>query len=176
MKKAFYKYQGTGNDFIIFDDRENNFHLDSDKIEKLCDRRFGVGADGVILLRSIENYDFEMVYFNADGNLSSMCGNGGRCISALAKSLGIVKEEVNFLAIDGAHIAKFTGSNPDMVKLKMKDVDLIEKVKDGWLLNTGSPHLVSLEKDINLIDVREMGSKIRYSKDFISEGVNVNFL
>src|SRR5258706_6837629 len=121
MKRTFYKYHGTGNDFILFDDRESFFDEKNSKlIARLCDRHFGIGADGLMLLRSKKGYDFEMVYFNSDGNPSSMCGNGGRCISVFSHNIGATKNTmVKFMAIDGAHEALLGG---DTVKLKMNNV------------------------------------------------------
>ena len=176
MKFEFYKYQGTGNDFILFDDRSGVTLLSAKDISKLCDRRFGIGADGVILLRSKSGYDFEMVYYNADGNLSSMCGNGGRCIVSFAKSLSLIKSNATFWAADGKHLAEFISTNPDVVKLKMKDVETIQRTEDGWLLDTGSPHLIVQVKDLKSVDVKESGSTIRNSPQFKVAGVNVNFV
>ncbi len=192
MTRTFYKYEGTGNDFILFDDRESTFdHTNTKLIAHLCDRRFGIGADGLMLLRNKQGYDFEMVYFNSDGNPSSMCGNGGRCISRFALDIGAVKKhEVNFLAIDGAHTAII---GPETVKLKMNDVGEIErgteteKVEmndsirigtrsDFFYMNTGSPHYVLFGKNKPDMDVVSEGRKIRYNDRFAKEGTNVNFV
>ncbi len=176
MRLDFYKYQGTGNDFILIDDRPNVLKLSTEQIAKICDRRFGIGADGLILLRKKEGFDFEMIYYNADGNLSSMCGNGGRCIVSFAHKLGIVKSKVVFLAVDGKHEAEILSIDPDVIKLKMNDVPIIEKRTSGWFLDTGSPHLVVEVKELGSLDVQQEGRAIRNSKDFIQQGVNVNFL
>jgi diaminopimelate epimerase len=175
MKRTFYKYEGTGNDFILFDDRENLFDTNNVKlIAHLCDRRFGIGADGLMLLRSKQGYDFEMVYFNSDGNPSSMCGNGGRCISRFALDIGAVKKnEVSFMAIDGAHTAII---GPETVKLKMNDVHEIENGADFFYLSTGSPHYVKFTSNVPEMDVVVEGKKIRNSARFIKEGTNVNFV
>lgn len=175
MKRTFYKYEGTGNDFILFDDRENSFDASNVKqIAKLCDRRFGIGADGLMLLRNKEGYDFEMVYFNSDGNPSSMCGNGGRCISRFAKDIGAVnKTEVRFLAVDGAHIAII---GDETVKLKMNDVNEIENGNDFFFLSTGSPHYIRFTENVPQMDVFGEGKKIRNSERFKKEGTNVNFV
>lgn len=203
MKIHFSKYQGTGNDFIIIDNRakklkENNYAL----WKKLCDRRFGIGADGLMLLQNKKGYDFEMYYVNADGRPTSMCGNGGRCITHFAKSLNVFKgNKARFIAIDGPHEATIKGN---VVKLKMKDVDEIkttieaeDKIK-GWeikmgkpsprgegvdgaikgacILNTGSPHYVTFVGDAMKTDVYAEGKAIRNSKAFKKEGINVNFV
>ena len=170
----FYKYQGTGNDFIIIDDRDNIFDAnDSNLISALCERRMGIGADGLILLRGHIKYDFEMLYFNSDGNQSSMCGNGGRCIVAFANSLEIIKNETNFIAFDGLHKAKIS---EDEVFLKMQDVENIEEVGDGLVLNTGSPHYVEMVDDLESLDIKKEGSRIRNSSIFKADGINVNFV
>lgn len=176
MKIPFYKYQGTGNDFVMIDNRETKYltRQDIDKVKWLCDRRFGVGADGLILLENHPDYDFEMIYFNADGNESTMCGNGGRCITAFAKYLGIFEKEATFIAIDGLHLAKI--DDEGIVSVKMIDVPEVEQGEDYFLLDTGSPHYIIFVEDIDDIDVVQNGQAIRYSKRFRAEGVNVNFV
>lgn len=174
MEIQFYKYQGTGNDFILIDDRKSTFPQNNSKLIKImCDRRFGIGADGLILLQKTNDYDFKMQYFNSDGNESSMCGNGGRCIVAFAKFLNIIKEETTFIAIDGLHDAII---NKDQVQLKMNDVSDISKQQDGWVLDTGSPHYVKFVNKLEEINVYEEGKKIRYSETFMKNGINVNFV
>lgn len=177
MTIPFFKYQGTGNDFILIDQRHQQFitRKDTAIINKMCDRKFGIGADGLMLLQQSEGYDFEMVYFNADGNESSMCGNGGRCIVAFAKYLEAIKNECRFLAIDGAHDAKINNEG-NYVELKMIDVRQIEKGDDFYLMNTGSPHFVQFVPAMSSVNVFENGKKIRYSERFAKEGVNVNFV
>ena len=172
MKVHFYKYQGTGNDFIMIDNRDFSFPKSNSLINKLCDRRFGIGADGLILLEPSEKNDFTMVYFNADGNEASMCGNGGRCIVAFAKQLTIIDKETTFEAVDGLHYASIKN---DIVSLQMIDIDTIESFKDHIFLNTGSPHHISFNDDVENIDVKELGSKIRYGAPYFKEGTNVNF-
>lgn len=175
MEIPFYKYQGTGNDFVMIDQRNKQWidPENTELIRRMCDRKFGVGADGLILLQNLEGYDFEMIYFNADGRLSSMCGNGGRCIAAFANYLGVVKNECFFMAIDGEHEAKIDG---DYVKLKMSDVNNIEVGEDYFILNTGSPHYVVFVEDLDDINVVELGKMIRYGNRFKKEGINVNFV
>lgn len=174
MEIHFHKYQGAGNDFIMVDNRslvfpKNNIEL----IHKLCDRRFGIGADGLILLEPSEKQDFTMVYFNADGKEGSMCGNGGRCIVAFAKKLDIIKNETTFEASDGLHFAKIEN---DLVNLQMADVENIEIYDTHTFLNTGSPHHVSFCDAVSTLNVAEMGSKIRYGAPYFEEGTNVNFV
>lgn len=176
MTINFCKYEGTGNDFVLIDDRLNALQLSSSQIEKICNRRFGIGADGLILLRNKEGFDFEMVYYNSDGKLSSMCGNGGRCIVSFANKLGILENKAVFWAADGKHEAVLLSINPDVIKLKMNDVSSIEKTSAGWFLDTGSPHLVVEVNKLDSFNVQEEGRAIRNSKDFIQQGVNVNFL
>ena len=176
MKLEFFKYEGTGNDFILFDDRENVIQLDNRQIRKLCDRRFGIGADGLILLRNKEAYDFEMVYFNSDGEPSSMCGNGGRCITSFARKLGIAGSTTKFLAADGMHESEFVKTDPDIVRLKMKDVENFQHLDEGWYVDTGSPHLVINVEGLQEMDVKTNGRLLRYSDRFREKGVNVNFV
>ena len=175
MKAEFYKYQGTGNDFIIFDNRENIIPVLSIKqINKLCNRKFGIGADGLMLLTKKEGYDFEMLYYNADGKESSMCGNGGRCLVKFAYHRGIHRTTYRFIAIDGRHEAEI--DNDGTVRLKMKDVTTVNQHSTYSILNTGSPHFVKFANDILNVDVVETGREIRYSREFAEEGINVNFV
>lgn len=173
MQLHFYKYQGTGNDFILIDNRKNEIDLTTEQIKWLCDRRFGIGADGLMMLEIEPGADFKMVYFNSDGNESSMCGNGGRCISAFAKKIGVINDRAKFIAIDGVHEAVI---HEGFVSLKMNDVKSIEKNEDHFYLNTGSPHYVKFVEDVNQYNVFEEGKKIRYNDRFAAEGTNVNFI
>ncbi len=174
MEILFYKYQGTGNDFIMVDNRSRVFPKNNvGLIHKLCDRRFGIGADGLILLEPSEKHDFTMVYFNADGKEGSMCGNGGRCIAAFAKKLSIIKNKTTFEAADGLHFAEIENA---LVNLQMADVANIEIYDTHVFLNTGSPHHVNFCKIVGNLNVREMGSKIRYGAPYFEEGTNVNFV
>ncbi len=177
MNIKFFKYQGTGNDFIMIDDRISLFpNGDNTKlIEKLCHRRFGIGADGLILLQKHESADFFMKYYNSDGRESSMCGNGGRCIAQFAKDLNVVGDKAAFYAVDGYHEADYENK---MVSLLMKDVNSIEKRStDEFVLNTGSPHYVVFsDADITNLDIVSMAKKIRFNDEFAKEGINVNFV
>lgn len=174
MLIPFDKYQGTGNDFIMIDDRAQQFPKnDTNLIARLCDRRFGIGADGLILLQGDKTSGFRMVYFNSDGNTSSMCGNGGRCFSAFARSLGLVQEEISFDAADGPHQASI-GPN-GIVSLGMSDVAKVEIHPDHIFLNTGSPHHIEMTDDLKHLDVKAKGAAIRYSDLYGKAGSNVNF-
>ena len=174
MLQTFYKYQGTGNDFVMIDNRQKLFDKSNTKhIAFLCGRRFGIGADGLILLENHDELDFKMVYYNADGNESTMCGNGGRCLVAFAKQLGIVSDKASFEAIDGLHFAEIQNG---IVKLQMQDVKTIEKHVNHVFLNTGSPHHVQFEENITDFDIKTKGSKIRYGAPYNAEGSNVNFV
>ncbi len=174
MKLEFYKYQGTGNDFILIDNRNHLYELTARQVNFLCHRRFGIGADGLMLLGEKQGYDFEMAYYNSDGNISSMCGNGGRCILKFASTLGIKKSKYHFIAIDGAHEGEIDLNGE--VRLKMKDVNEVEYDHMHFVLNTGSPHYVKPVSDARQIDVVTEGREIRYSKEFAEEGINVNFV
>ena len=174
MTLHFYKYQGTGNDFVMIDNRNKTFNAkDEDLIRRMCDRRFGIGGDGLILLQNHDDFDFEMLYFNADGSVGSMCGNGGRCIVAFAHFLKIIDTKTTFLAIDGRHEAKIKDG---LVDLKMIEVEEVEEGNGFYYLNTGSPHYVRFIDDLDAFDVFEEGRKVRYSARFKAEGTNVNFV
>jgi diaminopimelate epimerase len=175
MKIEFYKYHGTGNDFIILDNRDERYNeLTLKQVKKLCDRHFGIGADGLMLLNRKEGYDFEMQYYNADGQESTMCGNGGRCLVKFAYNHGIHRSTYHFMAIDGVHEAEIETDGE--VSLKMKDVDKVDAHGNYYLLNTGSPHFVKFATNILEVDVVATGREIRYSKQFAAEGVNVNLV
>jgi len=174
MKITFYKYQGTGNDFVILDNRIDPISLTTEQINKLCDRRFGIGADGLMLLNLKNGYDFEMKYYNADGNESSMCGNGGRCLTKFAFDRGIQKDKYKFTAIDGDHESVFAKNG--WVHLKMMNVNGIKKQNDDSILNTGSPHFIRPVANVMDMNVFNEGHAIRYSNDFAAVGINVNFV
>lgn len=174
MKLHFYKYQGAGNDFILADNRDKNIHLNRQQVAFLCDRHFGIGADGLMLLEPAGGYDFRMVYYNSDGNESTMCGNGGRCITAFAKKLGIIQDACNFVAIDGPHHAVI--DKQGLVHLGMQDVHHIA-FQDGFtILNTGSPHYVLPVDDVDNTDVFTCGREIRNTEIYQPKGINVNFV
>lgn len=174
MKIHFHKYQGTGNDFVLIDNRNQAISLTQEQIAHLCDRRFGIGADGLMLLELEPGLDFKMVYYNSDGRESSMCGNGGRCITAFANHLGVIGNKARFLAIDGVHDAVI--SETGEIALKMKDVKELETNPQFHYLNTGSPHVVKMVDNLQDLNVVEEGRKIRYNTRFAEEGTNVNFI
>ncbi len=174
MEITFFKYQGTGNDFIMIDNRGLAFPKnDTSLIARLCDRRFGIGADGLILLEDDDSSDFRMVYYNSDGNQSTMCGNGGRCIVAFANRLGIIKSQTTFMAIDGLHEATITSAT---VSLRMKDVDEVKTGEGYFFADTGSPHHVILVDDCKKTNVKAEGSAVRYGGLYGEAGANVNFV
>jgi diaminopimelate epimerase len=175
MNVHFFKYQGTGNDFIIVDNRTKEYnYFSAEQIRRLCDRRFGIGADGLMLLNEKTGYDFEMKYYNSDGKEGSMCGNGGRCMAKFAYQLGIHRNSYNFLAPDGPHEAEI--DTDGSISLKMKNVDTVKKLHSDFILNTGSPHYIKMVTDVMNIDVLKKGQEIRYSKEYEKEGINVNFV
>lgn len=175
MQIHFYKYQGTGNDFIIADNRKNEYStLTPAQIHNLCDRRFGIGADGLMLLNEKAGFDFEMKYYNADGPEGSLCGNGARCITKFAYHLGLHREVYRFLASDGVHEAEIDIDG--IVSLKMKDVKFIRKFHNDFVLDTGSPHYIKMVTNLSDLDVYKKGFEIRHSKEFEEEGINVNFV
>jgi len=175
MKIEFYKYQGTGNDFVIIDNYHNDIKaLSTQQIKTICNRHFGIGADGLMLLGKKDGYDFEMIYYNADGNESTMCGNGGRCLVKFAHHRGIHKSMYRFIAIDGEHEAEI--DTDGTVSLKMQDVNKVEYHLHHAIINTGSPHFVKFTENVKDVDVVATGQDIRYSNAFAEEGINVNFV
>ena len=174
MTIHFYKYQGTGNDFVIIDNRNGSIELTTEQVKHLCGRRFGIGADGLMLLNSLAGYDFAMSYYNADGKEGSMCGNGGRCLTRFAYDMGIHKDNYRFMAVDGEHEAGI--GEHEWINLKMKNVDSIDNYHGDSLLDTGSPHYVKGVNDVMNMNVYEEGKNIRYSDDFKKAGINVNFV
>lgn len=179
MKIDFSKYHGAGNDFIMIDgvqDKRILPHLTQKIVRRMCDRRFGIGADGLIVMQEHDELDFEMIYFNADGAISSMCGNGGRCLIDFAASRGRIQDEARFMAYDGPH----QGNHGAVVSLSMSDVDVIERISDSiFYLDTGSPHYVSFVDDdthLDHMDIVTEARRIRYNERFRDKGTNVNFV
>tara|TARA_R110002072_G_scaffold302938_2_gene490090 strand:+ start:4279 stop:5052 length:774 start_codon:yes stop_codon:yes gene_type:complete len=173
MNFSFYKYQGTGNDFVIIDNRQLFFPKNNTKlIAQVCDRKFGIGADGLILLENHPRLDFTMVYYNADGHQSSMCGNGGRCLVHFANYLKIIENKAVFEAIDGLHTAQIDN---DIVSLKMNDVTTFKTEKESIFLNTGSPHHVTLCDTLDQLDIQTEGANLRHNL-YGKEGANINFV
>ena len=171
---TFFKYQGTGNDFVMIDDRSETFPRHNQaQIARLCDRRFGVGADGLILLQNHPDFDFRMVYFNADGAEGSMCGNGGRCIVRFAHDLGLFTAHTRFMAVDGEHEATVANG---LISLRMSSVEQIDTTLAYSFTDTGSPHVVMFVDDLANHDVVGIGRQIRYSDAFVPNGTNVNFV
>ncbi len=170
----FYKYQGTGNDFIVIDDRNEQFNLSQEAIAHLCQRRFGIGADGLMLLQHAKGYDFKMVYYNSDGTIGTMCGNGGRCLVRFAADLNIIQEKANFIAVDGPHTAFV---DAEKISLQMMDVHAIDQHADDFFTNTGSPHFVRFVNQVQFYDVKNKGAAIRYSDAYQAiQGTNANFV
>ena len=173
MQIEFYKYQGTGNDFILLDNRQGNFPInDTKRVSRMCDRHFGIGADGLILLEDDPVVDFHMVYYNSDGRIGSLCGNGGRCMVSFARDLGIIDSSATFRASDGLHSATIEG---DTVSLKMNDVKEIREKPNYLFLDTGSPHHVQLVGNLEQLPVKEEGARLRYGL-YGKKGSNINFV
>lgn len=175
MDLIFYKYQGAGNDFILADNRNGQYSgLKTETIQNLCHRQFGIGADGLILLQHMEDFDFRMIYYNADGREGSFCGNGARCAVAFALQTGIIRKmEAKFVAADGGHFAAITDKG---IRVSLRVEGGIKKSTKGIFCDTGSPHLIVFSENLEELDVFGKGQKIRYSKEFSKEGVNVNFV
>lgn len=174
MLLHFQKYQGTGNDFVLIDNRKGEINLTTEQVHFLCHRRFGIGADGLMLLNKHTSLDFTMVYYNSDGNTSTMCGNGGRCIVAFAQNIGAIENKTTFEGIDGPHDAIV--NEDGTVSLKMIDVEEVEINPEFYYLNTGSPHYVRFVEGIEKYDVFTQGKEVRYNDRFNAVGTNVNFV
>lgn len=178
----FYKFDGAGNDFVVIDNRKGDITLSEEQIARLCHRRFGVGADGLMTLGvGNEGFDFEMKYYNSDGRLGSMCGNGGRCIAAFAHLLGM-SQRLHFKAFDGPHDAEIVMWDEErrlgIVKLGMRSVaaNEVRKLENGWFLDTGSPHYVVRVEDLEHYDVVGEGRRLRYRQDLFPAGANIDFI
>lgn len=174
MDLSFHKYHGAGNDFILIDNRPKIIKLSTDHIAFLCDRHLGIGADGLMLLQLEEGVDFRMVYYNSDGNESTMCGNGGRCITQFAHDLGLITDKAEFLAIDGRHHSKI--NRDGSISLDMINVNSLAVHTDYTILNTGSPHYVKWVDNVDEVDVFHLGREIRNKELFQPGGINVNFV
>ena len=175
MEIKFEKFQGAGNDFIILDNRDSIYsYLNFEQIKTICNRNLGVGSDGLILLESSIDSDFEMKYFNSDGTLSSLCGNGGRCIVAYAHKHGLIGIHTRYNAVDGFHEAQVISNN--QVRLKMNDISNIMHFDKALVLDSGSPHYVEFNNDISKLNVKKLGRKIRKFEAFNPDGINVNFI
>ena len=178
-KIKFWKYQANGNDFIIVDNRDGNILLSDEQIQRLCDRHYGIGADGFISVNSSDIFDFEMRYYNSDGKISSMCGNGGRCAAMFAYLHEIAAARMKFVAFDGQHEAIIEDSLDQHicdVSLSMADVNEVHKSESFYFLNTGSPHYVEFVAHVAELDVVREGRKTRQSERFMPDGTNVNFV
>ena len=175
---AFSKFHGAGNDFIMINAIENELLLGEDLIYKMCDRRTGIGADGLIILLPSENYDFKMKYYNCDGKESTFCGNGGRCIAAFAYKQGIIKENATYEAVDGLHHVNISqiNFNEFHVELSMCDILSYKYDENHLIINTGSPHYVKKINNLKDLDINAEGARIRYDKNISEDGVNVDFL
>jgi diaminopimelate epimerase len=178
MEINFIKFHGAGNDFILVDNRLKGIELSPSQISRLCHRHFGIGADGLIMMSELKEFDFQMIYYNSDGLEGTMCGNGGRCIAAFARMLGMIDQKARFHAADGEHYAEVLKSSGDevYVALKMSDVSEIEKTAKGYFVDTGSPHLVVFVDDIEQIDIYGEGKKLRWDQVFQPGGTNVDFV
>ncbi len=173
MKLKFEKYESGGNDFVLIDDRKNNYNLTTSKIKNICSRNFGVGSDGFIVLKSSSIADIKMLYYNSNGLPSSLCGNGTRCLFSFSLSLGIIEKTAKIETSEGVFSASI--SDNKLVSLKMKNIDDIILFENKAYLNSGSPHHVEMTNDLNKISVKEMGSSIRFSNRYLPNGTNVNF-
>jgi len=173
MHFSFHKYQATGNDFVIIDNRDGKYSFSVDEIKMICDRKFGVGADGIMLIENHPTLDFNLIYFNADGS-PSLCGNGSRAALKMASALGIVNGKAKFNAYDGLHEAQILPNGN--VRLKMGDVKEVKKSGEGIFVNTGSPHFITWVHDVKNFSVVDVGREIRFSDAFKPAGTNVNFI
>jgi len=176
MNIHFSKYHGTGNDFIIIDNRLMNWEPNAQQVSSLCDRHSGIGADGLMLLSEKSGFDFAMSYFNSDGNESTMCGNGGRCMVSFARSLGLSASVARFWAVDGPHKAETVETRPEPIyRLRMKDTRIGKIYSDGIFIDTGSPHFVIFVEDAGSTDVYNLGKALRHDQRFAPGGTNVDF-
>jgi diaminopimelate epimerase len=173
MTIPFHKYEATGNDFVIIDNRKKEFLFSVDQIKKICDRKFGIGADGLMLIENHDTLDFNLIYYNSDGS-PSLCGNGSRAAVVMASALHLIKDSTTFEAYDGQHKATLLPNN--IVCLKMSDVKEVKQLANGFFINTGSPHFIQTVSAIRAYPVKEEGRQIRYSDEFKPGGTNANFI
>lgn len=174
MQLKFSKYHGTGNDFIMVYNHNESFTFSQSSVKKMCDRRYGVGADGLIIIEKTLEADFKMIYYNADGFEGSMCGNGARCAVSFAKDIELIQNQCKFLAYDGMHKGLILENG--LVSIEMSDVSLIEVQNNIWKIDTGSPHLICFSETVSEIDVKHEGASIRNSSNYIEDGININFV
>lgn len=174
MKLEFSKYQGTGNDFILIDNRDNIFKASEENIKGLCNRHTGIGADGLIILKNGYECEFAMNYYNADGNEGSMCGNGGRCFASYLKEKGFIENYVTFEAIDGTHYALIKNNNE--IELELNNVFFFKLIDNNYYLDTGSPHYIIFTEDIENTDVFSKGRSLRYKRQLFPKGSNIDFV
>ena len=175
---SFSKYHGAGNDFVMINAIKSPVSLTDEEVKEICDRRTGVGADGLIMVLPSENHDFRMKYYNCDGHESTFCGNGGRCIAAFAVEEGLAPQHIDYEAVDGIHKALVTknSDNEYMVSITMRDIDSFDLTDERLLINTGSPHYVTRVENLKDYDVRKNGAMIRNDKSISKDGVNVDFM
>ena len=173
VKIHFSKYQATGNDFVLIDNRSGEYSFSVDDIKRICDRRFGIGGDGLMLIEKHPSAHFNLRYYNSDGS-QSLCGNGSRAAVKMAASLGLINGKARFAAFDGIHDAEI--SDTGIVRLKMNDVREVKKIGQDYFINTGSPHYISFVSNLQRYPVFESGKKIRYSQAYSPGGTNVNFV
>ncbi|MBU2649309.1 MAG: diaminopimelate epimerase [Bacteroidetes bacterium] len=179
MRLVFEKYQGTGNDFILIDNRQDIFKKDARFIAKLCNRNYGIGADGLILLEESTNSDFHMNFYNPDGSHAGMCGNGARCITSFARRLGIISNKASFTAGDGLHEAAILEmrDSDDTIRISLKDPDIKKNDTGNWVIDTGTPHVILFpEKQQRLDELFKTAVEIRYSEQYAADGINVDFV
>jgi|TARA_B100001094_G_scaffold301698_1_gene328231 diaminopimelate epimerase len=174
MKINFSKFNGAGNDFIIIDNRNNSIDYNSSLIKHICDRNFGIGGDGLILINESDLYDFEILHYTSDGQIGSLCGNGSRCAISFAYKNNIIGKKTVFEAFDGIHNAEII--DEELVKMEMKINSKIIENEYGTWLDTGSPHLIIEKENIDELDVNNLARKIRYNEYYKENGVNVNFI
>jgi diaminopimelate epimerase len=173
LKVHFYKYQATGNDFIMIDNRSGQLSVTVEQVKQLCHRKFGIGADGLMLIEKHPSLDFNLVYYNSDGS-QSLCGNGSRAAVRMASALGMVNGKARFNAYDGVHEADLLPN--EIVRLKMNDVNQVQALKEDFFINTGSPHYIKFISSIEDYPVYQEGREIRYSESYKPGGTNVNFV